>query len=93
MEEKQEIEKVIRGILIDQLEVDADLVAQSTPTTPLFGRGIGLDSVEALALAAQLETAFDIQIDDEEPTVQLFSNIESLAEFVLKKRQRQAACE
>jgi acyl carrier protein len=93
METKQEIEGRIKGILVDQLQVDPNLVAESTPTTRLFGRGIGLDSVEALALATQLEITFDIQIDDEDLTVRLFRNIETLAEYVLEKRSGHAALE
>jgi acyl carrier protein len=86
VERKQEIEEQIKDILIRQLQVDPQMVAESTPTTSLFGRGIGLDSIEALALAAELEAKFDIQINDEDLTVELFKNIESLAEHVLRNK-------
>jgi len=80
-----EIEERIKQILISELEVNPAILAKSNSTTPLLGRGIGIDSIETLSLVAGIEEAFDIQIDDEDLTVNLFKNIATLAEYVLKK--------
>jgi acyl carrier protein len=84
------IEQRIRDILVSQLDVDTEIAAKSGPQTPLIGRGIGLDSVEAMALAVGIEEAFDIEIPDEDLTTDLFQSIAALAKYVLKKQsQRQ----
>ena len=82
-----EIEERIKQILISELEVNPAILAKSNSTTPLLGRGIGIDSIETLSLAAGIEEAFDISIDDEDLTVNLFKNIATLAEYVLKRLQ------
>ncbi len=80
-----DIDAKIRSILLSELRVNAASLAQSDAHTPLIGRGIGLDSVEALALVVALEEAFDIEISDEDMNVHLFQNIGSLAQYVHKK--------
>ena len=77
-----EIAKTIEQLLISDLQVHPDVLAQSDLETPLLGRGIGLDSVEALTLALALEREFDIQVRDEDLTVELFASIGNLAEYV-----------
>ena len=50
--------------------------------TRLYGRGLGLDSVDALRLVAALEEEFDITIDDTELTPSIFERIGSLVSLV-----------
>lgn len=88
------IEGETRRILATDLGVDPVLLAASGADTPLLGRGIGLDSMETLVLVSGLESAFDIEIADEDLTVELFTSIGSLATYVLAKLpQREAVRE
>jgi acyl carrier protein len=78
----REVEESIKGVLISQLGVEAGTVAASDSDTPLLGRGIGLDSVEALALILGIEEEFDIEIPDEALTANLFRSVATLADYV-----------
>jgi acyl carrier protein len=80
-----EIEAKIKKILTAELAVDPATLANSNSSTPLLGRGIGLDSIETLALVAGIEEGFDIQIEDNDLTVDLFKDIGTLAAYVLRK--------
>lgn len=80
-----EIETCIKQILIEDLQVDAALLATADADTPLLGRGIGLDSIEALRLALGIENAFEISIPDADLTVELFASLRALTEYVEKK--------
>ena len=82
---RKDTEKRIKQLLISELEIDAETVANSDSKTPLLGRGIGLDSIEALTLVVGIEQEFDIQVDDQELTTELFENIATLAEYVMQK--------
>jgi acyl carrier protein len=77
-----DIESRIRNILIARLQVDASLLEAGDSSLPLLGRGVGLDSFEALALAAEVEQEFNLQIDDSDLTVALFRSIADLALYV-----------
>jgi acyl carrier protein len=80
-----DIEEKIKHILVSELEVNLEILAMSNASTPLLGRGIGLDSMETLTLVAGIEKEFDIQIADEDLTANLFKNIATLAEYVLQQ--------
>jgi acyl carrier protein len=81
----RDVEEKIKAILISQLGVEAESVALSDAQTPLLGSGIGLDSVEALALIVGLETEFDIEVPDEDLTTELFRSIATLANYVWQR--------
>ncbi len=49
---------------------------------PLFGDGLGLDSIDALELVVLLEKYHNVKITDEEVGKKAFRSINSLAEFV-----------
>ena len=53
---------------------------------PLFGEGLGLDSIDALELVVAIEKHYGVLIEDEEVGVEAFASIEALAEFVIDKK-------
>jgi len=82
---RSEIEEKIKQILISELDVNPKTVAKTNSTTPLLGRGIGLDSIEAMALVASIEKEFNIQVEDDEITVALFRDTATVVEYILQK--------
>jgi acyl carrier protein len=76
------IEEKIKQLLVSELEVNPATVDDTDSTTPLLGRGIGLDSVEAVALILSLEQEFGISIPDDELTVDLFKSVSTLANYI-----------
>ena len=76
------IEDRIKHLLAERLRIDAAVLAESGADTSLLGRGIGIDSMEALALANAIEAEFDLGIADEDLTRELFATIGSLAAYV-----------
>jgi acyl carrier protein len=81
----ERIEDAIKDILVDELEVDLRTYGANNSNTPLLGRGVGLDSIDALTLVTALEQRFDIEVSDEDLTVALFKSIATLAEYVARK--------
>lgn len=55
------------------------------PDTPLFGTGLGLDSVDAVVLIVELETRLNISISEEEGRTAL-RTVNSLIDLVLRKK-------
>jgi acyl carrier protein len=80
-----QIEDAIKEILATELEVDMGEYGVDAAAMPLLGRGIGLDSIDALTLITALEKRFDIEVGDEDLTVALFKSIRVLAEYVARK--------
>lgn len=80
---KLEIEKRIKQLLVSELKVNRTVIDASSPNAPLLGRGIGLDSVETMALVVSLEEEFGIYVPDAQLTVDLFASIGSLTDYVV----------
>ncbi len=57
---------------------------------PLFGEGLGLDSLDSLQLAVSLEEHYGIRIRDESEGRVAFASIDALATFVGSHRKDQA---
>jgi acyl carrier protein len=81
----REIEEGIRVILAEKLDIPRAAVEAIDSNTPLLGRGVGLDSMEALTLATSLEERFGIRVVDDELTEDLFGSLGTLAVFVARK--------
>jgi acyl carrier protein len=53
---------------------------------PLFGEGLGLDSIDALELVLELERSFGAVIDNEEAGSRILRSVDTIAEFVEQQR-------
>jgi len=72
--------------LIEQLNLE-DLEPDDIETTaPLFGDGLGLDSIDALEIIVLLEKEYNIKIGDPREGKEIMYSVESLANFIESKR-------
>ena len=70
-------------MLISILQLDRSY-EELDPDTPLFGTGLGLDSVDAVELVVALESEFGISLDDGDSMFAL-RTINSLVDVVLSQ--------
>ena len=49
---------------------------------PLFGAGLGLDSIDALELVLEIERSFGVVIGDEETGGKVLQSVNAIAEYV-----------
>ncbi|MDP9151852.1 MAG: phosphopantetheine-binding protein [Myxococcota bacterium] len=54
--------------------------------SPLFGEGLGLDSLDALQLAVSIEEKFGVRIPEGEGARAVFLSVRTLADYVTKAR-------
>ncbi len=75
---KQEIIEVLNleDVGPDEIETGA----------PLFGDGLGLDSIDALELIVLLEKNYGIKIDDPKKGKDVFYSIQTMADYIEKSR-------
>jgi acyl carrier protein len=77
------LEQRIKEKLVETLELKLT-PDQIDDDAPLFVEGLGLDSVDALEIAAMLSLHFNVEITDLSGTRDVFSSVRSLADFVRK---------
>jgi acyl carrier protein len=77
----EEIREKIKELLIDSLGIEAEVL---TDDVPLFGDGIGLDSIDSLEMIAAIDKEFGVSMTGvgKEP----FYNVASLAKYVAEHK-------
>ena len=55
---------------------------------PLFGEGLGLDSIDALELIVLMEKNYGIKLQDPAKGKEIFKSINVMADFIQKNRTR-----
>ena len=79
----QELEQELKRLLIEVLNLEDIGVEDIDSEAPLFGDGLGLDSIDALELGVAIRKKYDVQMDaDSEVTRQHFASIANLARFI-----------
>jgi acyl carrier protein len=80
------LKQEIKQLIITSLNL-ADVTPEAiVDDAPLFGGGLGLDSIDALELAVALERTFRVTIPDEAVGKKVFSSVNALAAYVAEHR-------
>jgi acyl carrier protein len=73
--------------IIDQLNLEDMSPADIDADDPLFGDGLGLDSIDALELIVLLEKHYGIKIEDPKEGQKIFLSVRSIAEFITEHKK------
>lgn len=75
----------LKSKIIQSLNLQDITPEQIDDTAPLFGSGMGLDSIDALELVMMLEKHYGIVITDIEQGRPAFQSVRALADFIAAK--------
>jgi acyl carrier protein len=79
------IEK-IKNLIIQRLKLVDMSPEMIEEDVPLFGEGLGLDSIDALELVLGLEKEFGVIIPDAEVGKKVFQSVKTMAQYVLEQQ-------
>lgn len=68
--------------LIEQLKLEDIEPSDIDASEPLFGDGLGLDSIDALELIVLMERDYGIKISDPQEGKAVFSTLTTMAEYI-----------
>ncbi|MFO1351296.1 MAG: phosphopantetheine-binding protein [Gammaproteobacteria bacterium] len=87
MSELSALEREVARLIVDSLNLEDVKPDAIDPDAPLFGDGLGLDSIDALEIALAISTQYGFQLrsDDSENT-QIFSSLRSLSRHIGQHR-------
>lgn len=78
----------LKNQIIEVLNLE-DMTAEDIDAeAPLFGEGLGLDSIDALELIVLLEREYGIKLSNPAEGKQIFKSIASIADYVNKNRKK-----
>lgn len=78
----EEIIPVLTSAIINDMNLEDVSEEDVTPDTPLFGEGIGLDSIDAVELVVLIERHFKVAIKDVQEAAKVFATVRTLAEYI-----------
>ena len=83
------LEAEVAELIVKTLNLKGVDPAEIDPVEPLFGAGLGLDSIDALELALVIFQQYGYQLRADDPdNVRVFSSLRSLCESIEKNRTK-----
>ena len=82
-----DLQREVATLLVEalNLEIAADAI---DPQAPLYGEGLGLDSIDILEVALVVSQRYGFQLrSDDEDNVRVFRSLASLADHIAANRQ------
>lgn len=74
--------------LIEALNLEDMSAADIVDDAPLFGDGLGLDSIDALEIIVLLEKHYGIRLANPAEGKAIFHSINTIADYVAKNRKK-----
>ena len=87
MTSKTELCGKIKTMLVSRLRlrVAPEAIADDQP---LFGKGLGLDSIDVLEVVAGLEKEFGVSIASQEEGERVLKNVGAIADFIIARSRQ-----
>ncbi len=79
----------LKELIISGLNLEDVAPGDINDDEPLFGDGLGLDSVDALELGLLVQKKYDIVLNSKTQNLkQIFSSVASLAQYIAENRSK-----
>ena len=77
----------VAALIVDTLDLEDVSAAQIDPAAPLFGDGLGLDSIDALELAFVIAQNYGFKLrSDDERNEEIFASLNALTRHIAENR-------
>lgn len=90
----ESIEERLKRLIVESLALEDVTAADIQTDAPLFGEGLGLDSIDALELALAIQSEFGVRTEEhDERNREYFHSVKSLADFIRSKQAQPVAAD
>jgi acyl carrier protein len=84
----EDLEREIKELIVESLKLEGVTPESIDAAAPLFGDGLGLDSIDALELAMALRKRFGVKFEaSNAANRETFGSVRNLAAYVTRSRQ------
>jgi len=83
----EELVEQVKQLIIDALRIEGMSPADIDSDAPLFGEGLGLDSIDALQLVVAMEKSFGVVVPDAATGTKVFQSVRTMAGYIAENRK------
>jgi acyl carrier protein len=83
----EELIEPVKQLIISALRIDGMTPAEIDTDAPLFGDGLGLDSIDALQLVVAMEKEYGVVVPDAATGTTVFQSVRSMAGYIAEHRR------
>lgn len=84
-----ELKQQIKEVIISSLELEDVTPESIVDSEPLFGEGLGLDSIDALELGVALKKKFGVKFNQENADTRAhFASVDALAAYIASEQEK-----
>ncbi|AUX24838.1 acyl carrier protein [Sorangium cellulosum] len=80
----QDVRQKLKELMVEELNLEGKTPADIDDAAPLFGEGLGLDSLDALQLAMSVEERFGVRIPEGDEARPIFASVDALVAHITK---------
>lgn len=84
----EELIEQLKKQIIEVLNLEDLAPEEIDAEAPLFGEGLGLDSIDALELIVLMEREYGIKLSNPSEGKEIFRSVASIANYVSKNRKK-----
>ncbi|UII28855.1 phosphopantetheine-binding protein [Fulvivirga maritima] len=83
----EQLKENLKVAIIEALNLEDVSTEEIDNDAPLFGAGLGLDSIDALELIVLLEKEYGVKVENPEEGKDIFQSINTIAAFIEKNKK------
>jgi acyl carrier protein len=86
-----ELKREIKVLIIETTKIPDIEPEDIIDDASIFGDGLGLDSIDSLEIILALQRKYNVHIDNQNIARTILQSIDSIADFVVKEKSKQAS--
>jgi len=79
----EQVRRPLKELMVSELNLEGKTPADIDDAGPLFGEGLGLDSLDALQLAMAVEERFGVKIPEGDEARPIFASVNAIVDHIV----------
>jgi len=76
----------LKKLMVSELNLEGKTPEDIDDAAPLFGEGLGLDSLDALQLAMSVEEKFGVRVPEGDEARSIFASVNALVDHIVRAK-------
>ena len=81
-----DVRRDLKRLMVAELNLEGKQPDDIDDAAPLFGAGLGLDSLDALQLAMSIEEQFGVRVPEGEEARPVFASVDAIVDYIMRTK-------